>query len=406
METEKKVYLIGIGLGTCDGLTKEAGKHLQEGDVFLGAGRMLEILPESCTRRFESFYPEEMGAYLRSHHDWKKACILLSGDVGFYSGAKRLVEELADFTLELVPGISSLVAFCARLQISWEDISFGSMHGRKDNTIARIRQNTYTFALLGGKDSLLELCGKIRYYQMEDIILHVGERLGYPQERIVHGTASEVLDMSFDNLLVVVAENPSPERDVRAEIPDELFIRGKVPMTKCEVRTVSVQKMGLTRDSILYDIGAGTGSVSIQAGLFYPDCEVFAIEQRPEARKLIEQNKQKFAVDNVTVVAGHAPEILGELPVPTHVFVGGSNGKLRSILQSVYEKNPDTVVVMNFISLENLAELTNLVKEWQLKGVQMVQLIVSKSEEIGNSHLMMGQNPVTIVTIPAQSKMK
>lgn len=404
MQGEKKVYLIGIGLGTPEGLTVEAKQCLQEGDVFIGARRMLEILPEECTRRFESYQPEEICQYLRENAHWQRACILLSGDVGFYSGAKKLLVELSCFEVRLVPGISSLAGFCAKLCISWEDVSYGSIHGRKENLIARICRNRYTFALLGGQDSLFELCRKLTYFRLEDVILHVGERLGYPQERIVHGRVSEIGEMSFDRLLVAVVENPSPRRQMSAEIQDEDFIRGNVPMTKCEVRTISIQKMGLAGDSVLYDIGAGTGSVSIQAGMYYPDCDIYAIEEKVEARELIEKNKCKFAVDNVTVVEGQAPEVLKELPPPTHVFVGGSGGRLRQILQSVYEKNPEVIVVLNFVSLEGLSELVQLTKEWKLEGVQAVQVSVSKSREIGQSHLMMAQNPVTIVTIPTQKK--
>lgn len=405
MQGQRKVYLIGIGTGAPEGLTLEAQKCLRRGDVFVGAGRMLEILPEGETRRFVSYRADEIGAYLRGNDGWQRACILLSGDVGFYSGATKLVQELSDFDVELLPGVSSMAAFCARLQIPWEEISFGSIHGRSDNLLAGICRNTYTFSLLGGRESLLELCGKIRYYQMEDVVLHVGEWLGYPRERIVHGTVSEIMEMDFDRLLVVVAENPSPKKDFLAEIPDDAFVRsGDIPMTKSEVRTVSVLKLGLTQDSVLYDIGAGTGSVSIQAGRFFPGCAVYAIEEKPEAVALITENKRKFVVDNVTVVAGHAPEILGELPAPTHVFVGGSGGNLRTVLQEVYRKNPHAVVVMNFVSLEGLAEITSLMWEWQLKNVRMVQLGVARAKEIGNSHLMIGQNPVTIVSIPEQEQ--
>lgn len=405
MQGEKKVYLIGIGPGSCGGLTVEAKTYLRQGDVFVGAERMLEILPEEAVCRFESYRPEEIGEYLRENSHWQRACVLLSGDVGFYSGAKGLVTELSDFNVELVPGVSSMALFCARLGISWEDISFGSLHGRRENLLARICCSKYTFVLMGGQESLIALCEKLCYYRMEDVILHVGEWLGYPQERIIHGRVSEIMAMSLDKLLVVVVENPFPKRRIPIQIPDEDFLRGGVPMTKCEVRTVSIGKLGLNRDSVLYDIGAGTGSVSIQAGMAYPDCDIYAIEQKPEAQELIEKNKRQFIVDNVTVVAGQAPEIMRELPPPTHVFVGGSCGRLREILQAIYKKNPEAVVVLNFVSLENLSEMVQIMKEWRLEGVQTVQVSVSKAAELGDSHLMMAQNPVTIVTIPAQKKL-
>ena len=140
---------------------------------------------------------------------------------------------------------------------------------------------------------------------------------------------------------------------------DEWMIRGKVPMTKSEVRAVSLSKLELRPDSVLWDIGAGTGSVSVEASFFLPDGQVYAVEKKPEALELIRKNVEKFRRENVTAVAGEAPDVLRGLPDPTHVFLGGTSGRMREILDALRRRNPAVRVVANAISLESLGELVS-----------------------------------------------
>ena len=318
---KNRVSIIGIGPGNRGGMTAEAVKRIRESRLLIGARRMLESVQET-QETFISYRPAEIGAYLRSHLEYENPCILMSGDVGFYSGAKKLLPELSDFEVELIPGISSVQYFAAKLQMPWEDWNLMSLHGKNQNLIAGIRRNPWTFALLGGPADLETVREKLCRYGMQNVVLHIGERLSYPEERISHIRADELCGAEFDKLLVAVFENPDPIDQYGAEIPDDAFIRGRVPMTKSEVRTVSISKLHLKKGSVLFDIGAGTGSVSIQAACVCPECEVWAVEKKPEAAELIRQNIDCFAADAVTVVEGTAPDCLQGLPAPTHVFIG------------------------------------------------------------------------------------
>lgn len=179
-------------------------------------------------------------------------------------------------------------------------------------------------------------------------------------------------------------------------IKDDEFIRDEVPMTKEEVRIVSISKLELSEDSVMYDIGSGTGSVAIEAGLLSSAIKVFAIEVNPSAIKLIEENKKKFNAVNVEIIKGLAPEALTDLPVPTHAFIGGTKGNLKAILEALYKKNQQMRIVMNAVSLESISEMTSAIKEFQISDDEVAQISVNKSKKIGNYHLLQANNPVFV----------
>lgn len=396
------IYLVGIGMGSPESFTVKAKVLIEKSDLLCGAKRMVEAarqLSDGSADTFISCHTEEISEYLRAHRDYVCPVVLLSGDVGFYSGASKLLSALEGFDVELIPGISSLMYFCAKLKIAWEDIAYTSCHGRNANLIYRIVHERYTFALLSGEQDLYETADKLGYYGVEQIVFHIGERLSYEDERIYSLKPEEVRSYSFDKLVVVMIENPNPRGKSYGEIADGAFIRGEVPMTKCEVRTVSIAKLGLTKRAVVYDIGAGTGSVSIQAALQIPDGSVYAIEKNEDAVSLIEANKRKFAVDNLEIIKGTAPEVLDGLEVPTHVFIGGSAGKISKILDMLFLKNPAVSIVINAVSVETVSQVLEYFKDREELLCEMVQISVVKAKKAGKHHLLMGQNPVTVMVI-------
>lgn len=414
MTEPKKIYLVGIGMGTQAGLTEEARKVIASSDVIAGAKRMLaavfspEEIQESPKEKvlFDSYSPKKIAEFFKSQTQMQQGAVLLSGDVGFYSGAKGLLKELEDFQVSLVPGISSVVYFCSRLKLSWEDVCLSSVHGRQCNLIGRIRKNHKTFALLDQPETLKKLCDKLIYYGMGEVILHIGERLSYPEEHIISKRADELQqeDMSsFDKLLVVLAENPAPKNQVAISIPEEEFIRGKVPMTKSEVRTVSIGKMHLTPEDVCYDIGAGSGSISVEMAVQSEDIKVYSIEKKPEALEILQQNKRKFAVDNMEIIPGMAPEVLEELPPPSVAFIGGSDGKIGAIIDKLLEKNPACRIVINTVTLNTISEIMDYIKQKPELATDIVQMQVAKDKKLGQYHMMMAQNPIYIITLTATS---
>ena len=391
-------YLVGIGMGTPDHLTGEARAAFEKADCILGSGRMLDFFQNTGKPLFDAYDPAKMLAYVQEHPEHRTIAVALSGDVGFYSGARRLISAFgnAGIRTELITGISSVTYFCSRLQIPWEDVKLMSIHGRRENLIAAVRTHFRTFTLLGGRDNVASLCEKLEKYGLENVKLYIGERLHYPEERITEGTPAELKEKAFDSLCVAIIENPSYMSGLRSCIPDEEFQRGDAPMTKSEVRSLSVSKLNLNRDSIAWDIGAGTGSVTIEMALAAADGEVYAIEKKPAAAALIEENARRFGTPNVEVHVGTAPEALTDLPAPTHAFIGGSSGNMKEILQLLLAKNPQVRVVVNAITLETVAEANSCFKELGFTDVDITQIQATKAKKVGPYEMMMGQNPVYI----------
>ena len=391
-------YLVGIGMGTPDHLTGEARAAFEKADCILGSGRMLDSFQNTGKPLFDAYDPAKMLAYVQEHPEHRTIAVALSGDVGFYSGARRLISAFgnAGIRTELITGISSVTYFCSRLQIPWEDVKLMSIHGRRENLIAAVRTHFRTFTLLGGRDNVASLCEELEKYGFENVKLYIGERLHYPEERITEGTPAELNKKAFDSLCVAIIENPSYMSGLRSCIPDEEFQRGDAPMTKSEVRSLSVAKLNLNRDSIAWDIGAGTGSVTIEMALAAADGEVYAIEKKPAAAALIEENARRFGTPNVEVHVGTAPEALTDLPAPTHAFIGGSSGNMKEILQLLLAKNPQVRVVINAITLETVAEANSCFKELGFTDVDITQIQAAKAKKVGPYEMMMGQNPVYI----------
>ena len=397
-ENDRVAYLVGIGMGTPDHLTGEARAAFEKADCILGSGRMLDSFRATGKPLFDAYDSGKMLGFVQEHPEYRTIAVALSGDVGFYSGAKRLITafEGAGIRTGLITGISSVTYFCSRLKIAWEDVKLMSIHGRKENLIAAVRTHFRTFTLLGGKDTVASLCEKLETYGLEKVKLSIGERLHYPEERITEGTPAELKEKSFDGLCVAIIENPAYRSGLPSCIPDEEFKRGDAPMTKSEVRSLSVAKLNLNRDSIVWDIGAGTGSVTIEMALAAADGQVCAIEKKPAAAALIEENAKKFGTPNVEVHVGTAPEALTDLPAPTHAFIGGSSGNMTEILKLLLQKNPRVRVVVNAITLETVAEANSCFKELGFTEIDITQIQAAKAKKVGPYEMMMGQNPVYI----------
>jgi precorrin-6Y C5,15-methyltransferase (decarboxylating) len=182
-------------------------------------------------------------------------------------------------------------------------------------------------------------------------------------------------------------------------LDDELFTRGDVPMTKSEVRCVVLSKLKLHEDSIVYDIGAGTGSVAVEMAMAASRGQVYAIEKNPDALPLIEANKLKFKLPNLAVIPGAAPDALRELPAPTHAFIGGSSGSMRGIISALLEKNERVRIVLTAITLESLSDALGCAKEFGFGHFEAIQISVAKSRKAGSYNMMMGQNPVYVITM-------
>lgn len=401
----KQVYLVGIGPGNENSMTIEALEILRQSDAIIGADRMVEqvccVLSEqeqTSKKLWKCYQADKIHAWLKSQKNVQKASIVLSGDTGFYSGAKKLKEALSEYEVIILPGLSSVVYLAGKLGVSWEDAKLASIHGRSQNYIQMIARNAKTFLLLGGKGCGEDFCKKIKEYEWTGLTFWIGRNLSYAEEEIFKRNIEELCPEDLDGLCTMFVSNKMPDLRIGRSIPDEEWIRGKVPMTKEEIRTISIAKLQLFEHAIVYDIGAGTGSVAVETAGRSDSIRVYAIEQKEEGIQLIEENKRKFKADRVTPIQGRAPEILEQLEPPTHVFIGGSSGNLKEILACVKEKNPEVRIVLNAISLETMKEVIEAQKCGLLRDPEIVQVSISKARKLGAYHMMTGGNPVYVIS--------
>ena len=401
-----EICLAGIGMGSKDGQTQEVQHAIETADILLGAERMIERYSAKIEKR-PYYMTEQILPYLEQlqknglteQKDPLRVTVLFSGDTGFYSGAKKLADILKKdgYEVQIFPGISSVIYLAAKLGKSWEDAKILSMHGRSQNFIHVVANHEKTFLILG-KSAGKEICEKLKYYYLEQVTVWVGNHLSYPDEEIVIKKGNELQAEDFGDLTTILIENPKPEKRTGIHLADEELIRGSVPMTKEEVRTVSIAKLKLTKNAVIYDVGAGTGSVSIEAALQGENLRVYAIEKNPEGAELIRKNMQKFRADQIQVIEGVAPEALEALEMPTHAFIGGSTGQLKEIIQCIKKKNPDVRIVINAISLETVKEAMEAMEEGLLADPEIIQLNVAKSKKLGRYHMMTGLNPIYIIS--------
>lgn len=400
LHRKPKVTIVGIGPGSREAMTLEVRRSLEEADCLIGAKRMLEASLRPGQTVFDAVSPKKIAEYIQNHPEYNRFAVAMSGDVGFFSGTKKLLPLLGGCEVTVLPGLSSLVYLCAKLGTAYEDVRPVSLHGREHDIVPDIKRCRRVFTLVGGENGMGLLCKQLTEAGLGGVKISVGENLSYPQERITVGTAAELAERTFDSLSVALIENETADQIVTHGLPDEAFQRTEsVPMTKSEVRSVCLSKLALTEHAVCWDVGAGSGSVAIEMALKATGGEVFAIERKDTAVELLRENTRRFGLHNLTIVSGLAPEVCRELPAPTHVFIGGSAGNMRQILEEILTKNPNTRIVATAVTLESVAELTQCVKDIPFDFTEVVSMTVARDRKAGPYHLMMGQNPIFIFTM-------
>lgn len=395
-KNKPKIRLIGIGMDGGATLTVAARAAIKNSDAIFGAKRVTEPFAALGKPVFNTWKASEIAEIIK-REKFCRPCVLTSGDCGFYSAADGLVKELCGFDTEIICGISTPVYFSSKIKIPWQDMKFVSLHETENSVVRNVRRNKYCFFLLGGGVSADHICGELCDYGLGNIKVFIGENLGYSNEKISIGTARDFVGSSFEKLCVLVAENPEFERGVPVGIPDGDFIRGDVPMTKSEVRAVIVSKLGIREGDICWDIGCGTGSVTVEMALNCGGGAVYAVDRFENAAELTATNCRKFGCDNVFVYRGCAPAVLEELPVPDRVFIGGSGGRLDEIIGTVFRKNPRCTVVISAITLETVGNAMNAFAARGIAEPDIVQIAVTRTKRAGHSTLLQAENPVFII---------
>lgn len=393
-----RVTLASLGGGGQETMTAECAAALRNARCILGAKRLLEHLPRGCTdNRIAAVRAQEL---LDAILGQQGGCVVVfSGDAGFYSGARGLLPLLAQrgIPVQVLPGVSSVQLFAARLGRPWQDWELVSAHGVDCNVIGAVSRGKPAFFLTGGALGPGELCRMLADAGLGFLPVAVGENLSGPEEKITTSTAAELAGRSFASLSVLLAE-PAPRFERRSPgLPDGMFVRGQAPMTKQEVRAAALAKLGVGPSDVLWDVGAGTGSVSVELALSAPEGQVFAVECDEDACALVRENRGKFFAWNLQLVEGKAPQALAGLPAPDAVFIGGTKGGMEDIVGQVLAKNENARICISAIALETLSAAVTALEKHGLEA-DVAQIAVSRTRPAGKLHLLMANNPTFLIT--------
>lgn len=400
-----EVALIGIGCGSRDLLTVEAREFISNSKYVFGAPRMLESVKTNAVK-YPFYLKEDIIPKLEEIYkldENAKVSVLFSGDSGFYSGATKLYESLKGderFHLIIMPGISSVSLLSARTGIDWGTAEIMSLHGKKESEwigLLRetVRYNPSTFLITSGVSDIRTIGKELG--NLSDISVYVGYNLSYEDETVKKLSPDECALVEKEGLYACVIVNNKPEKRFLVPcIKDDEFIRDKVPMTKEAVRNLSICKLNLKEGDIIYDIGSGTGSVAIQIAKVSDSLKVYALECKDEAVNLIYSNIEKFNTKNIEVIKTMAPEGLDNLPKADCAFIGGTRGRLKAILDTLYRTNPTMRVVINAISLESITEVYNSIGNYNIENLDVTQANISTAKKVGDYNLMQANNPVFI----------
>lgn len=393
---KKKLYIIGAGPGSEEFLTQRAIHVLRSCDrVYSTAHRYTKPFSDINANILECQLSEIPAVVEAS--DGTHIVLLVSGDTGFFSIAATVLKRLQGIVeIEVVCGISSLQYLCSQTGISHENIKVVSLHGRENSIVGAVSYNHRVFVLTGGANKAHRICKSLVDAGLSHIRATIGENLSLKNERIVTGTVKELARCTFGELSVLLLENPEY---VNCHIPlkDGDFVRGEVPMTKEEIRAVTLSKLAIEPGDIVYDIGAGTGSVAVEMARKACDGLVYAIEKNPAAVELICKNREKLGAFNIAVVPGTAPEIFAQLPVPDKAFIGGSSGNTGQLVRALLNKNRGVSIVANAITLESV---NAAVSSFESNGLSSEIVCINSAVSIkaGGYHMMKANNPVYIVS--------
>lgn len=391
-----KIYVVGVGPGAECYLTDYAKKKIIDADLVITTERLFKKLYKLNAKTVCKEISEFISYILQNKDQLESVCILASGDVGFYSISNTLKKKIKDFDMEFISGISSLQYLTAKLKIPYNDIKVVSLHGREENIIPYVCYNKKVFLLTGGKYKVNNVIDQLNTAGLSNVLVTVGENLSYVHEKIITAKANEFKGMHFEDLAAMLIYNENFVYSHK-KIYDHEFIRGKSPMTKEAVRTLSISWLNIKPQDAIVDIGAGTGSVSIEMARVAFEGMVLAIEKEDYAVDLIRQNIVKFGAYNVKVIEAQAPEGMDKLSKINKAFIGGSCGNLNAIIEVLTKKSEVTKIVVNAITLKTLNQAIQSLKEYGFT-TKIVCVNIAKAESIGEHTMMKAENPIYIIS--------
>ena len=397
------LQVIGIGPGRPEWLPPAIVELVRHCDVLIGGSRALKLFPDfsGLTYCLSGDLASSLVIIKNALSEEQVVGVLVSGDPGFFSFLPRLKKEFPEERIDVYPGISSLQFAFARAGIPWQEATFVSVHGRELSVLPQvIRRPT---AVLTGGENTPQKVAQLYLERGYNPIISIGNALGYPEEVWATMDAEHlaqekaVLQNAIVILYPALGQEAKQGTGCRIGIPDQEFLRGEVPMTKAEIRVQVLAKAQISLYDKVVDIGAGTGSISIEAAGLAAEGVVYSIEHKPEAQELILANQQKFGVSNLRLIPGVAPDVFGELPLVDVCIIGGSSGRLSEILKLVPLVDGGRIVI-TAVTIETVAQGLKLLTELNYQDIDTVSIQAVRWKAVKNLHMAQAMNQVFILS--------
>ena len=418
----EKCRIIGVLDDGVASLSRAALAHLQQAQLVIGGTRALQLFGEHidpvALQRDLTGALSQVPEWIRAAQtDAQRVVVLATGDPLCHGIAAYLASRLCIEAIEVIPNVSTLQLACARLGLPWQDMKFSSVHSKDAGDWAEgaepghglyallrdIRQND-RLAILTSPANTPDRIARMLMAEglADDFEMAVAERLCQPDERIVSGMPiSAAAQMPFaDPNVVLLWRIRARTQPVLLGLPDASYQQRypeKGLITKNEVRVVSLARMQLRANSVVWDIGAGSGSVGLEAARLCSQGHVYAMEKNVDDSAIVRGNRKNLGISNHTLVHGKAPEGLQHWPDPDAVFIGGSGGELAELIRLILQRlNLEGWLVMNFVTLENLGVAVETLKALDVAW-DVLQLQASRSKPILHMNRMAAENPVWLV---------
>ena len=400
---KKPVSIIGMGLSPKD-LTEEHLGLIRHADILVGGKRLLAFFTDSPAQKKEiTRNIKRIIEYIKNRMLNNNIVVLASGDPLFFGIGSLLLTSLGRENVLIYPNISSVAAAFSRLKIPWHDAHIISLHGRnKGRTLLPILAKKDKVAVFTDpENSPAWLANYLLEKGITDYDMCVLEQLGTSSERIEWYLPSEAAGIRFSepNLVILKLRELRSEKitEIYSGMPEYLFDHQEGLITKAEIRAVTLSKLRLMQSHIMWDLGAGSGSISIEASIFIRLGRIFAIEKNPDRIIQIENNRKRFNVKNLEIIQSELPDGLDYLPAPDRIFIGGGGKDLEKIIRSCsgYLKQ-DGVIVINTILLSNIEVAMSTLKS-QGFITDIVQIQISRGQEMPLGKRLDAENPVWII---------
>lgn len=369
LATAEKVYIIGIGDDGLEGLTDAARGVIERAELLIGSENILALVPGKAERLVVGANLDAVVERVAAAGD-RRVVVLAQGDPLFYGVARYLCAQLGKDRFEVVPHVSSMQLAFARVKESWEEAYLTDLSTRPlSSVLERIRIAEKVGLFTSEEATPADVARELLKHKIDYFFAYVCENLGSPDERVTQGELHELVEQQFSplNVMILVRKPDLPDRPADAighrlfGNPDEAFLQSKPKtglLTPAEVRSMALAEMDLGPRSTVWDIGAGSGSVAIEAAQIAADGTTYAIEMDPEDHTLIVENAERFGCRNLVPVLGHAPDAWSNLPDPDAIFVGGSGREISRLIDLAYARlRPAGRLVANVGSIENLADV-------------------------------------------------